>query len=109
MNEDLVERFRRAKMADRKAPNKAQAEVWILPQKLNAKVRQYFDYVAKPADAGPWLDRSEVPASAEILDVDGDGDGNSDVLEIVPNKVTGSWESKGEYSQPQHVFHLLTP
>lgn len=96
MNENLLERFKEAKYSQRghREP-KQTAEVWLLPPKLNAHVREYYQPTRKPAEAGPWVDRPELPTADEILDVEGNGSSSSDVIEIVPNRVQGAWESKG--------------
>lgn len=97
MNDNLLEKFELAKRSKRgNRDDKQTAEVWLLPPKLNASVREYYQSTKKPADAGPWLDRPELPTTAEILDDDGDGSSTSDVVEIVPNRAEGAWESKGQ-------------
>jgi helicase required for RNAi-mediated heterochromatin assembly 1 len=97
MNEDLLERFKRHKGAHR--GNKIQVELLLLPQKLNNKVRQYYEPAKKPSDAGPWLNRPEMPTSDEIMDIDTDDSSNPDIVEIVPNRETGGWESQGKLSR----------
>ena len=69
----------------------------MLREKLNLKVQEYYQPAQKPLSAGPWLDRPELPTSAEVLDIDGDSE-SSDVVEIAPNKIEGPWKSKGESS-----------
>lgn len=106
MNENLLERFTRNKHGARGGANhhnnsnssgdKQKADIWVLPQKLNPRVREYYQATRKPADSGPWVDRPELPTSAEILDLDGEGSTSSEIVEIVPNKPQGAWESKGE-------------
>lgn len=93
MNENLIEVFSRNRRAN--AQNKSQAEASLLPPKLNPNVCKYYDQAQKPSGAGPWLDCTEMPTSAEIMDMDGDS-ANSDIVEIAPNKIDGPWESKGE-------------
>lgn len=97
MNEDLLERFKRGKIARR--GNQTQVEIRILPSKLNSKVREYYEPARKPSGAGPWLDHSEVPTSNELLDIGSDNSSSSDFVEIVPNKETGWWGSKGELAR----------
>jgi hypothetical protein len=101
MNEDLIERFKRG--AQRRPVNRTHVELRMLPQKLNNKVSKYFEPSKNPVDARPWLDRQESPTSAEVLDIEGDNSSNSDIVEIVPNKETGGWESKGE---PLHLSNF---
>lgn len=96
MNEDLIERFKRHKGANRS--NKTQVEVLLLPQKLNNRVRQYYEPVKNPSQAGPWLNRPELPTSDEIMDIDSDNSSNPDIVEIAPNRETGGWESQGKSS-----------
>lgn len=93
MNENLIERFLRHRRAD--SPNKDQTS--MLREKLNPRVREYYYPAQKPLGAGPWLDRPELPTSAEVMDTD-DASVSSDVVEIAPNKIEGPWESKGESS-----------
>lgn len=102
MNEDLIERFKRNKGAHRS--NKTQVEVLLLPQKLNNRVQQYYEPVKEPSQAGPWLKRPELPTSDEIMDIDTDNPSNPDIVEIVPNRETGGWESQGKSSP-----HLPAP
>lgn len=97
MNEILTERFGRSRSAFK--PDFEKAQVWILPQRLNEQVRQYFDEPQTPTVGGEWVERSEIPTSEEILDedtssTDGSTGGSSEVL-LVPNKKKGTWESKG--------------
>lgn len=94
MNEHILERFRRGTKPAR--GEREQAAVWILPQKLNLKVRQYFDEARRPVDGGLWLNRPEIPTSGEVLDIETNGSSSSGVVEIVPNKLNGAWESKGQ-------------
>lgn len=93
MNESLLERFRRSNHGA--APQKANVDVWLLPQKLNRLVRDYYEPTTRPAGAGPWFDRPELPTPAEVLDLDGDGFSNSNIVELVPNRTEGAWESTG--------------
>ena len=97
MNEDLLERFRRSKGSHR--GNKTQVEALLLPPKLNNRVRQYYEPAKKPLEAGPWLHRPEVPTSNEIMDIDNDDSSNPEIVEIVPNRETGGWESQGKFSR----------
>jgi len=92
MNEDLIEVFSRNQRA--KTLNKNPAEESLLPPKLNGDILKYYQSVQKPADAGRWLDRPELPTSTEIMDMDDDSL-SSDVVEITPNQIEGPWESKG--------------
>ena len=94
MNEHLTERVARSRKGFK--PEKESADVWILPQRLNLKVREYFENANKPVDGGPWLDRPEIPTSREILDFDSEGSTSSSVVELVANKPKGGWASKGE-------------
>ncbi|KAK3117984.1 hypothetical protein LTR53_000136 [Teratosphaeriaceae sp. CCFEE 6253] len=97
MNEGLFERFGRSRRTVR--PSGEEAEIWIRPPQLNLKVRQYFQDAKKPVEGGSWLDRPEIPTSGEILDTDAatTSSGSSDIVEIVPNKPVGAWESKESY------------
>lgn len=98
MNENLLERFQRGKPG-RKDHGGDSIQVWIQPQKLNNLVSEYYEAPRKPVEAGPWLERLELPSSAEILDVDGEGgSSSSEIVDLVPNKPKGPWESKGTYS-----------
>jgi len=94
MNEDLIERFKRNRGNHRN--NTTQVEILLLPQKLNNRVRQYYEPTKKPSEAGPWLDRPEMPTSEEIMDTDSDNSSNPDIVEIVPNRETGGWESQSK-------------
>lgn len=93
MNENLIERFSRNRRAEAFSANKTS----MLREKLNIKVQEYYQPVQNPLSAGPWLDRPELPTSAEVMDMDGDSEG-SDIVEIAPNQIEGPWESKGRSS-----------
>ncbi|KAK3719925.1 hypothetical protein LTR37_004048 [Vermiconidia calcicola] len=95
MNENIIERFGRSRRAF-KQPQE-QAEVWILPQQLNANVRQYFEDSGKPVEGGSWLRRPEIPSSAEILDIEAEGSTSSGDVEVQVNRLKGPWDSKEEY------------
>ena len=93
MNEDLIERFSRHRRADGPSNDRTS----MLREKLNPKVQEYYQPAQKPLGAGPYLDRPEIPTSAEVMDMDDDS-ATSDVVEIAPNNIEGPWESKGESS-----------
>lgn len=93
MNEDLIERFTCNRRAN--APSRDQSSP--MRETLNLKVQEYYHPAQRPLSAGPWLDRPELPTSAEVLDIDGDSE-SSDAVEIAPNRVEGEWKSKGESS-----------
>lgn len=107
MNEQLTERFGRSRSAFK--PERDQAQIWILPQRLNEKIRQYFEESNSPVAGGEWLTRSEIPTSEEILDEDpsstgGSTGGSSDVF-VTPNKKRGAWESKGGLLDISQLAH----
>ena len=78
-----------------------------LQQRLNLKVRQYFEDAKKPVDGGPWLGWSEIPTSGELLDIDTDSSPNSSVMEIVPNKLQRAWGSKGKLIYSELYFSRI--
>lgn len=95
MNEVLVERFR----AGYRNSHVGGQEVLFsaLPQQLNLRIREYFMDAAKTKSDSAWTTRPEIPTSAEVLDEEsGNSPSNSDIIEIVPNKCHGAWESKGK-------------
>ena len=102
MNEDLLERFGRSRRGVRTETQEAQ--LWISPPALNTNIRQYFIDSKKQVDGGAWLDRPEIPSSSEVLDTDTGSSSSSDIVEIVPNKPEGAWESKGESPASERVF-----
>ncbi|KXL47135.1 hypothetical protein M433DRAFT_64459 [Acidomyces richmondensis BFW] len=63
----------------------------------NPLIREYFKEAEKPVDGGSWLDRPEFPTADEVLDTDVHSLGSSDIVELVPNKPKGAWESVGAY------------
>ena len=73
--------------------------MWALPQRLNLKVREYYEDSKKKADGGPWLDRPEIPSSGEVLVLDNDGSSSSESAKPLKNRKAGAWESKGELSE----------
>lgn len=88
-----MERFGRSRRGVK--PGQNQAHIWVLPQKLNLKVRQYFDDAKKAVDGGQWLHRPEIPTSGEIMDTDTTSSTSSDIVELTANKPRGAWGSKG--------------
>jgi len=106
MNENLVERFGRARRAVRH--EREQAQVWILPSTLNLRIRNYFQPSTVPVHGGAWLSRPAIPSSEEILDTDTASSISAEIVEIVPNKPEGAWESKGYY-QPDYDTICIDP
>ncbi|KAK0852435.1 hypothetical protein LTR03_003413 [Friedmanniomyces endolithicus] len=102
MNENLVERFGRARRAVR--PEREQAQVWILPPTLNLRIRNYFQPSTVPIHGSAWLSRPAVPSTEEILDTDTASSDSADIVEIVPNKPQGAWESKGCYQPNSYTI-----
>ena len=94
MNENISERFGRSRRGVR--PPAGQVEVWLLPPQLNLKVREYFEQAQKPVDGGAWLDRPEIPTSAEVLDVETGGSHSSSEVSLMCNRRKGAWGSKGK-------------
>jgi helicase required for RNAi-mediated heterochromatin assembly 1 len=100
MNEDLAERFGRSRRGLR--PLTGQAQVWLIPQQLNTKVREYFENAKKPVDGGAWLSCPEIPTSAEVLDIETGGSQTSSEVELKCNRRRGAHNSKGKkYSRPK--------
>lgn len=93
MNEGLQERFGRSRQTVRHEGDTA--KVWLLPPKLNPKVREYFE--PAEVEGGAWLSKSEIPTSAEVLDLDTVSASSSDVIELEPNRPVGPWQSKEQY------------
>jgi len=98
MNEHLQERFGRSRK-----PPKQQVEsvdVLALPPVLNPLVREYFEPPKTPVEGGSWLQRAEIPTSAEVLDQDGaeatGSTASSDVF-LAANRKKGPWPSKGTW------------
>lgn len=105
MNENILERWGRSKKPLQEV--KQEVQLWVQPQQLNTKIRQYFTDAAKSVDGGAWLDRPETPTSAELLDTDTASSGSSDIVEIVPNKPRGAWESQGKLSSLRATSRAL--
>jgi helicase required for RNAi-mediated heterochromatin assembly 1 len=100
MNEDLAERFGRSRRGVR--PPAGQAQVCLIPQQLNTKVREYFEDAKKPVDGGAWLSRPEIPTSAEVLDIETGGSQSSSEVELKCNRRRGAYDSKGKkYNRPK--------
>lgn len=97
MHDNLLERFKRGKYGNK--GQKDQVQILVLPQKLNNKVREYYEPTRRPSDAGGWLSYHEVPTSAEVLDLPSDGSSGPGIVELEPNREAGGWESKGELQQ----------
>lgn len=58
-------------------------------------------YAAKTSSDSVWTRRPEIPTSAEMLDEEpGNSSSTSDIIEMVPNKRHGAWESKGKLNSP---------
>ncbi|KAI7710025.1 hypothetical protein KC353_g9964 [Hortaea werneckii] len=64
-----------------------------MPQRLNSHIREYFTDAAKTVSKSAWASRPEITTSAET----GGNSSTSDIIEIVPNKRHGAWESKEAY------------
>ena len=95
-NEHISEKFTRSRVPARSGD---EAVVWVQPPRLNEKIRDYFEAAKAPVKGGSWLDCPEVPTSEEVLDIVTEGTSDS-VVEIVPNRPKGAWESKGLPSPP---------
>lgn len=103
MNEHLPERFGRSRRGGKDDRRPQQAEVLLLPPKLNPRIREYFE--GKPVAGGAWLRRPEFPTSGEILDRDGSSSSSSsssDIVEISPNKPVGAFEDIEDYLSTQY-------
>lgn len=104
MNEDLAERFGRLRTGagpTDQAQVGSRADVWVLPPRLNPRVKEYFEGDA--ADGGSWLSRPEIPSSAELLDNDtGSSSFLPEVVHLYPNKPKGAFDSKEHYLSTQH-------
>lgn len=98
MNENIVERWSRLPWASERRMDTAEA--FIAPPALNKRIRKYFEDAEKPVDGGSWLSRPEFPTCGEVLDTDTHSSGSSDIVELIPNKPKGAWESKG----PRHLM-----
>nr|POF22193.1 helicase required for rnai-mediated heterochromatin assembly 1 [Quercus suber] len=101
MNGHVQERFRRGQHAARYQPS-VTADVWILPQQLNNQIRLYYEGSSTPSGTLPWLAREETPSSAEVMDVDRLDPSSADLVELVPNKPEGAWDSKEAYLSAQY-------
>ncbi|RMX99897.1 hypothetical protein D0868_09301 [Hortaea werneckii] len=96
MNENLVERFR-AQGCNSNVGRQV-VQFFAMPQQLDTGIREYFADAAKTVSKSAWTSRPEVPTSAEVLDEEGgNSSSTSDIIEIVPNKRCGAWESKEAY------------
>ncbi|CAK4030251.1 hypothetical protein DOTSEDRAFT_52452 [Lecanosticta acicola] len=99
MNEHLTERFGRSKRISRPEHRQTDhAEVWLLPPKLNTRIREY--YQGPPAEGGHWLARPEVPHSAELLDADTNSSSSSDSgfdIRSLRNLIKGAFKGKENY------------
>lgn len=51
------------------------------------------------ADAASWLNKSEIPSSAEINDPNDEYE-----IELPVNKVTGQWADRQEYLKSHHLL-----
>ena len=98
MTEGIPERFNRSKKGVRDQAPKA--EVWLLPAKLNPRIRQYCDQ--ETADGGSWLSRPEIPTAAELMDTDTSSSASSDIVEIAANKPVGAFADKEDYLSTQY-------
>lgn len=93
MNEHLLERTKRSSRNQHSRND--QADVWILPPRLNTGIREYVEMDVAAVSSSQWLQQPEVPSSAEILDIDVSISTASGVSEITPNRPVGAWEHKG--------------
>lgn len=104
MNEHLAERFGRSRRGARDEGDTA--HVWILPPKLNPLVHQYFEPARIKVGGGSWLERPEIPTSEEVMDLDDtSSSGSTDIVELLPNRPKGAWESKEEYLSTHYELY----
>ena len=73
--------------------------------RFSTQIRQYFETPSQPLTGGAWLTRSEVPTSAEILDIPDESQNiiseNGDTpLQV--NKILGPYGSTEEYLSSQY-------
>ncbi|KAF2858937.1 P-loop containing nucleoside triphosphate hydrolase protein [Piedraia hortae CBS 480.64] len=99
MNEHLVERFVRSRRAPKADTEPVEGQSAPSEnERPNPLIRKYFfEDAVRPVEGGSWLCRKEIPTSSEILDIDTGNCNNPDIVEIVPNRPQGAWESKEEY------------
>lgn len=100
MNEHVQERFGRSRRGVQANYQPQQAKVLILPQKLNTRIREYYQTPQPPAECGNWARRPEFPTADEVLDLDTGGSSSSDSTGsvIIPtNKVKGAFDGTEHY------------
>lgn len=103
MNEHLNERFANVPVRHHQSPAGDNFPVEG-PTRVNNDIREYFVLTNKPVTGGSWLEKPEIPASAEILPLNkatsktNDDDSLVEVNEpLRPHKVQGAYEDKDEY------------
>ncbi|KAI5361869.1 Putative P-loop containing nucleoside triphosphate hydrolase, DNA2/NAM7 helicase, helicase [Septoria linicola] len=101
MNEHLQERFKRSNKQS--SGGSGRAEVWMLPSRLNVQIGRYFDNPV--VTGGGWLAKPELPTAAEVMDLDDDNTSSSTIVEMLPNRPIGPWESKEEYLSTQYDLY----
>lgn len=105
MNEHRSEKFGRQPRRSRHnqqpqcaaSANTERAEVLLVPPKLNPKIFEYTKLVLVGKTRSSWLNRSELPSEEEVLDMENSNESNPSVVEILPNKPVGPWDSKGTF------------
>ncbi|KAK4967576.1 hypothetical protein LTR66_011920 [Elasticomyces elasticus] len=95
MNSDLVERFGRSRLGVE--PRDDAHAGTPQPQRVNHKVREYYEATKVKVEGEPWQSRPELPSSAEVLDLpENEGEDDGDVV-LIPNMPNGAWQSKSHY------------
>lgn len=95
MNEHLVERFRRQRLAPRPGPSSDESR---MNDRANRDIRDYV-YVANtpvPEDSKEWLRKSEIPTAEELLATPGEDDG------FYANKLHKPWSNRKRYLQTHY-------
>ncbi|KAF1951321.1 P-loop containing nucleoside triphosphate hydrolase protein [Byssothecium circinans] len=108
MNAHIAERFHGSSAHHNRYPDPERVPL-SLPARTNKDIEEYYSDAAKPvANAGAWLNNTEIPQPSEILP---DPSTLSFPLgpeivkiddELRPNKVEGAYDSKEDYLRTQY-------
>ncbi|RAH68172.1 putative DEAD box helicase involved in nonsense mediated decay [Aspergillus aculeatinus CBS 121060] len=60
------------------------------------EIRNYL-FPSKPETPEPWLNRPELPSSAEIMGIAEEDEDDENFVDLAPNNIFGPWESEHAY------------
>jgi helicase required for RNAi-mediated heterochromatin assembly 1 len=95
MNTHISEKFTRGRKSQPRAnPSSSPSTA---PQPVNTNIRNYiFDETEPPTASKPWLLKSEIPTSEEILNYEDED------VQLLPNKLDRPWKTAKKYLETHY-------